>query len=260
MSNALHPKLPLSGVVIACNEADRITRCVASLVAVCDEVLVLDSGSSDDTIKLAQAAGARVEHQPWLGFAEQQNAVIARARHPWVLLLHADEWLREGASEALRELFAAANGPAPIESADIWQLRRTTHFLGKALRFGGWGDEKIMRLMRNDVRFLPSQIHERVDKAGKRSQLSAIRVDHDTARSYPEYYQKLQRYAELWAGQNRARGKQAAAWSPLVHAFGYIVKNILLRGGILDGVQGWRYHYCHLCYVYRKYQLLRSAK
>ena len=81
--------LPVSGVVIAKDEADRIGRCVASLAAVCAEVVVLDSGSSDDTAAVASAAGARVEQQPWLGFAAQKNAAISRAtRSGW------DDWQR----------------------------------------------------------------------------------------------------------------------------------------------------------------------
>ena len=115
-------KLPLSGVVIAKNEGDRIGRCVASLAAICSEVIVLDSGSSDDTVVLATAAGARVEQQPWLGFAAQKNAAIARASQPWVLLLDADEWLDADDLPKLRALFARGE----VERADVWRLPRCT--------------------------------------------------------------------------------------------------------------------------------------
>ena len=93
----MHEALPLSGVIIAKNEADRIGRCLASMRPVCAEMLVLDCGSDDDTVAVARAAGARVEHQDWLGFAGQKNEAISRATQPWLLLLDADEWLAEGA-------------------------------------------------------------------------------------------------------------------------------------------------------------------
>src|SRR5690606_11600340 len=122
-------RLPLSGVVIAKDEGDRIGRCVASLAALCSEVVVLDSGSADDTVAVAEAAGARVVQQPWLGFAAQKNAAILQATQPWVLLLDADEWLGDGAEAALRALFFDGG----VERADVWRLPRRTHYLGTAL-------------------------------------------------------------------------------------------------------------------------------
>ena len=82
--------LPLSGVVITKNEGDRIARCVASMIPLCSEVIVLDSGSTDDTISIAAQLGARVEQLEWQGFALQKNAAIAMSRERWVLLLDAD--------------------------------------------------------------------------------------------------------------------------------------------------------------------------
>src|SRR5690606_29127681 len=135
--------LPVSGVVIARDEGDRIGRCVASLAALCREVIVLDSGSRDDTVAVATAAGARVEQQDWLGFAAQKNAAIARATQPWVLLLDADEWLGADAAQRLRALFA----DGAVERADAWRLPRRTHYLGTALDHGGWGREWVERLL-----------------------------------------------------------------------------------------------------------------
>src|SRR5690242_14796119 len=97
MSTSAQRPLPLAGVVITRNEADRIARCVRSLAAVCAEVWVLDSGSTDATVEVARAAGADVRQQEWLGFAAQKNAAIALAAQPWVILLDADEWLADGA-------------------------------------------------------------------------------------------------------------------------------------------------------------------
>lgn len=249
--------LPLSGVVVAKNEADRIGRCLQSMRGVCREILVLDSGSDDDTVAIARAAGARVEHQDWLGFAAQKNAAIARASQPWVLLLDADEWLGAGAEPALRALFAPSpSGCARVESADAWQLLRRTHFLGRALRFGGWGREATERVFRRELRYLPLQVHEKLDLNGQRIARVQARIEHDTARSLDEYREKLARYALLFAQQKHAAGKRASVLSPWTHAAAYWLKNYVLRGGFLDGREGRVYHACHTRYVFDKYRHL----
>ena len=254
--NAPADKLPICGVVIAKNEGDRIGRCVASLAALCRDVLVLDSGSDDDTLANAVAAGARVEQQPWLGFAAQKNAAIARAAQPWVLLLDADEWLADDAAPVLRALFASGE----VERADAWRLPRRTRFLGTALDHGGWGREPVERLFRPDLRYLPAEVHEKLDLADRRVAAVPARIEHDTARSFDEYAATLQRYARLWARQRHATGRRAGALSAPLHAAAYWVKNFLLRGGFLDGEMARRYHALHARYVYDKYRLLRSSQ
>lgn len=249
--------LPLSGVVITQNEADRIGRCLASLLPVCRELIVLDSGSSDDTVAIARELGARVEHQDWLGFAAQKNAVVALASQPWVLLLDADEWLGANAGPALRALFAPSPwGHARVESADAWELLRRTHFLGRALQFGGRGREATERVFRRELRYLPLQVHEKLDLAGRRVARVEARIEHDTARSLDEYRDKLARYALLFAQQKHAAGKRASALSPWTHAAAYWLKNYVLRGGFLDGREGRTYHACHTRYVFDKYRHL----
>jgi (heptosyl)LPS beta-1,4-glucosyltransferase len=247
--------LPLSGVVIAKDEADRIGRCVASLAALCREVLVLDSGSTDATAAIARAAGARVEQQPWLGFAAQKNAAIARATQPWVLLLDADEWLAPEALPMLRAWFADGR----VEHADVWRLQRRTHFLGAPLNHGGWGREPVERLFRADLRYRPAQVHERLDLDGRRVGALPARIEHDTARSDAEYAAKLQRYAQLWAEQKRAEGRHAGALAAPLHAAAYWLRHMVVQGGFLDGATGRRYHALHARYVAQKYRLLRAA-
>jgi (heptosyl)LPS beta-1,4-glucosyltransferase len=246
--------LPLSGVVIAKNEAGRIGRCVASMASLCAEVWVLDSGSTDATASEAEAAGAQIRQQEWLGFAAQKNAAIALATRPWVLLLDADEWLGDGAETALRALFAQG----AVERADVWKLERRTHFLGTVLNHGGWGREAVERLFRNDLRYLPAQVHERLDLKGRRVERLAARIEHDTARSLTEYRGKLARYATLWAGQKHAEDRRAGALAAPLHASAYWLKNYLLRGGFLDGGSAPTYHACHARYVFDKYVALRA--
>lgn len=246
--------LPLSGVVVARNEADRIGRCIGSLAGVCAEVVVLDSGSDDDTVAVARAAGARVLHQDWLGFAAQKNAAIGQATRPWVLLLDADEWLEPAALDRLRALFSSGR----VESADVWRLLRRTHYLGHRLRAGSFAREPVERLFRARFRHAPRAVHEYLDTAGARVATSDVVMEHDTARSEQEYWRKLEGYARLWADEQRARGRRAWRGRGALAAAAYFVKNLLLRGGLVDGRGGWRFHRLHMRYAALKYRLLAS--
>lgn len=247
--------LPLSGVVITLNEADRIARCVASMRAVCDDVLVLDSGSTDDTVAIARGLGARVEHRDWDDFAHQKNAAIERARHPWVLLLDADEWLEPDAQHRLRRLFEGE-----LEQADCWLLLRRTHFLGHAMRAGSFAREPVHRLFRRQLRHGLVPVHEYLDVSGQRVRRSDVVLEHDTARSDAEYWAKLQGYARLWAQSRRTPGRAVRPWRGALSATTYLIKNLVLRGGAIDGRAGLRYHWLHARYAALKYRLLRAGR
>ena len=248
------PELPaLSGVVITKNEGDRIARCVASLLPICREVIVLDSGSSDDTVAIARGLGARVEHQDWLGFAAQKNAAIALATQPWVILLDADEWLQPSAQGAVHALFGGE-----IERADVWLLLRRTHFLGRAMRGGSFAREPVQRLFRAHLRHALVPVHEYLEVAGQRVQESQVWLEHDTARNEAEYWRKLQGYAQLWAREQATRGKRAWPGRGVLAAFAYLLKNLVVRGGVIDGVTGLRFHLLHARYVLAKYAQLRA--
>lgn len=244
--------LPLSGVVVAMNERDRIERCLESLLDVCAEVVLVDSGSTDGTVELARGLGVRVVHQDWLGFAAQKNLAIAQAVHPWVLLLDADEWLEPPARQELRRLFAHGG----VERADVWLLLRRTHFLGRAMQAGSFAREPVHRLFRQHHRHADVPVHENLEVDGSRVLRSAIRLEHDTARDADEYWRKLQRYARLSADAAARRGRRSWPGRGALAAVAYLAKNLLLRGGLVDGPRAWRFHLLHARYAALKYRLL----
>ena len=215
---------------------------------------MLDSGSTDATVAIARKLGARVEQQDWRGFAAQKNAAIAMAAQPWVLLLDADEWLQPSAQRRLRRLFAG-----PVEQADAWLLLRHTHFLGHPMRAGSFAREPVHRLFRRDLRHGARAVHEFLDVAGRRVRRSNIVLEHDTARSAGEYWRKLQRYARLWADEQRLRGRRVRHGRGELAAAAYLLKNLALRGGLIDGPRGWRFHWLHARYAKLKYDLLVAS-
>lgn len=246
------PLPSLTGVVITRDEEDRIARCVESMVGLCRDVLVLDSGSTDATVAVARAAGARVEHQDWLGFSAQKNAAIARAQTPWVLLLDADEWLAPGGVVAIRALFEQGRA----EAADVWRLPRQTLFLGRKLRFGGRRSEPIERLFRQDLRHAAVDVHEWLEHRGRRVAALDAPILHDTARSVAHYRAKLDGYARLQAQRKFGEGRRAGRATGYLHAAFYVAKDYVVRGGFLDGAAGWHYHRCQARYVLDKYRYL----
>jgi (heptosyl)LPS beta-1,4-glucosyltransferase len=246
--------LPLTGVIITKNEEDRIARCVRSLLPLCHEVIVLDSGSSDATVAIARAEGAIVEHQDWLGYAAQKNAAIARASQSWVILLDADEWLEPAAQQSLRDLFISGQ----YQQADVWLLMRRVHFLGHRMRAGSYAREPVERLFRAHFRHAIRKVHEYLDTTGGKVLPSEIRLEHDTARDADGYWSKLQHYAKLWADEQFERGRHSFPGRGWLAMWAYLLKNLVLRGGMIDGASGWRFHLLHARYAKLKYVLLQD--
>jgi (heptosyl)LPS beta-1,4-glucosyltransferase len=218
--------------------------------AVCSEVIVLDSGSTDDTVQIA-AAAARAWKHGMAGLRAAEERGHRDGARAWVLLLDADEWLEAPAQREVRALFAGQ-----IEQSDVWLLLRRTHFLGHALRGGSFAREPVHRLFRSTLRHGLRAVHEYLDVQGRTVRTSRIVLEHDTARSAEEYWSKLQRYAALWAGEQRAKGRSTNALRGVFAATAYLLKNLVLRGGFVDGAAGLRFHWLHAKYSKLKYDLL----
>ena len=255
----------LSVAIIACNEAHRIARCLQS-VAFADQVVVLDSGSTDDTVAIARGLGADVEVTPdWLGFGPQKNRALARCRYRWVLSIDADEQVSDAlAAEILRVLREA---PAEATVAGYW-LRRSSRYCGQVIRHGLWGNDRVLRLFeRQRGRFTNARVHESLVCDGETRVLEGILV-HDSVDSPEDARSKARRYAFLGAEALRARGRGGSLQGG-VHAGWSFVRGYLLRAGFLDGRFGltlarlnaagtfWKYHWAALPEA--KWEQLRAS-
>ena len=255
----------LSVAIIACNEAHRIARCLQS-VAFADQVVVLDSGSTDDTVAIARGLGADVEVTPdWPGFGPQKNRALARCRYRWVLSIDADEQVSDAlAAEILRVLREA---PAEATVAGYW-LRRSSRYCGQVIRHGLWGNDRVLRLFeRQRGRFTDARVHESLVCDGETRVLEGILV-HDSVDSPEDARGKARRYAFLGAEALRARGRGGSLQGG-VHAGWSFVRGYLLRAGFLDGRFGltlarlnaagtfWKYHWAALPEA--KWEQLRAS-
>ena len=255
----------LSVAIIACNEAHRIARCLQS-VSFADQIVVLDSGSTDDTVAIARGLRADVEVTPdWPGFGPQKNRALARCRYRWVLSIDADEQVSDAlAAEILRVLREA---PAEATVAGYW-LRRSSRYCGQVIRHGLWGNDRVLRLFeRQRGRFTDARVHESLVCDGETRVLEGILV-HDSVDSPEDARSKARRYAFLGAEALRARGRGGALQGG-VHAGWSFVRGYLLRAGFLDGRFGltlarlnaagtfWKYHWAALPEA--KWEQLRAS-
>ena len=226
--------LPFSLCVITRDAAPQLADCLAS-VPFAGETVVVDSGSSDDTVEIARARGARVIDHGWPGFGAQKNFAVGQARHDWVLCLDADERLTPELAAAIRAALAAGDGPgAPA----AYTMARRNRFLGRWLAHGeGYPDWNLRLFDRRRARWTDDPVHEHVVADGPVARLAGDLL-HASAESLDAYLAKQNRYTTLQAEAMHARGERAGAavllLSPLARFFRFYV----LKLGFLDGIPG----------------------
>ena len=249
--------MKISFCLITLNEAENLARALQSCAGLADEIVVLDSGSTDDTEKIARNFGARFERQDWLGYVGQKNKVLSLATHDWVFSLDADEEL----SSALREeILSFKKFAAAPEAVSGYSMPRCVLFAGRWIRHGDWYPDRLVRLFRRDrAKFTGGQVHERLEISGGIAKLRGD-LNHYSFCGKVERRPRDDKYARLWAEDKLAAGKTAAALAPAAHAAFRWLRGYILRGGFLDGEQGWRIARICARETFLKYRLLRELQ
>ena len=221
---------PLSVVVITLNAERQLANCLAS-VAFADELLVVDSGSTDATLDIAKRHGARVLHQPWLGFGKQKNYAVTQARHRWVLCLDADERI----SEALRDSIRAALADPQFQA---YEMPRRNRFMGRWLRHGeGYPDRGVRLFDRERAQWSDDAVHEKVIVRGSTGRLAGD-ILHESEAGLADYLNKQNRYTTLAAEVLRRGHRRVGVARLLIGPVFRFIKFYFLRLGFLDGVPG----------------------
>lgn len=221
--------VPVTVVIAAHNEADQIAACIGSLTWAA-EVLVVENDSTDETVRRARAAGAHVFSNPFVSIGGQRNAAIARASHPWVLVVDADERGTPALARAVDECVRRDTGEA-------FRIGRRNWFLGREIRHSGWDRDRPVRLFRRHLRYDERPVHEHVITSRPPALLNEPLL-HQPYADLGEYFEKLGRYSRDWAAQNHAAGKRANILTLLVRPQLRFVSTLILRGGFRDGWQG----------------------
>lgn len=241
LRNVARPNLALpslTAVIITRNEADRIGTCLAALTF-CEAILVVDSGSSDETVALARAAGAKVVETDWPGFVAQKSRAFGMADTEWVLSVDADEVVDPKLATAIRDAIGATE-------FDGYELSRRNIWLGHALRGGFASPDRRLRLVRRTkARWAGRDPHDRLEVTGKVGQLSGELI-HNSYRSLGDHFARIDRYTRIDA----RRGTLVdLAFRPIWH----LVVALIPKRGLQDGVHGVFYALLGALYVALKW-------
>ncbi|MGC3874101.1 glycosyltransferase family 2 protein [Halomonas sp. GXIMD04776] len=222
----------ITGVVITLNEAANIEACLVSLARVCDELIVVDSGSTDATRQLAEQSGARVIEQPYLGDGPQKNVGPAQASHRWVLSLDADERLSKEAIQAIEQL--------DLEKCeyDSFAFRRRNHLGSRWIKTCGWYPDYCVRLFdRERTGFSDSRQHASVN-AAKAARLEAD-IEHYSFANLSELFTKASgRFSSRAAKIMYLKGKRASSLSPFLHGTNAFLRKYIFQRGFTSGLDG----------------------
>lgn len=237
----------LSACIITCNEADRIGPCIEAL-QFCDEIVVVDSHSGDDTRAIATRLGARVIERDWPGYRSQKQFATDAASHDWVLCVDADERV----TPALRaQIEALRRGGFAGERG--WSIPRRTDYFGRFLRHGNaWPDRQIRLYDRRAARWVGYEVHEKIAVTGRVGALAGA-LEHFAYRSFDEHLLKMDHYAALMAAELYRAGKRCGVLPAVFNPAWRLVRGLIIKGGVLDGWRGLMFHIVEAGYVRRKY-------
>jgi glycosyltransferase involved in cell wall biosynthesis len=244
-------RMKISATIVTLNEERHIARAIESLRCV-DEVLVVDSGSTDRTREIAARLGARVIEEPWRGFAAQKNFASERAANDWILSLDADEAVTE---ELEAEILALKkDGP----QFDGYSMPRLAQYLGRWILHGGWyPDRKIRLFHRRRAAWQGEYVHESVRVEGRVGEFGG-RLHHFTCDSLSAHMRTLDHYTTLAAQELRARNTEVPVRRLLVDPAWTFVRTYLIRRGFLDGPQGLAIAWMAALYTFLKYAKARK--
>ena len=221
----------LSAIVITKNEAANIGDCLDS-VAFCDERIVVDCGSSDETMAIAQNKGAQVVLHDWNGFGPQKNFALSLATGDWVLSLDADERVSPKLAEAIKTALAD-------EAVDAYEFPRLSSFCGRPMRHSGWYPDYVLRLFRRGkAKFTDVIVHERVICDGVVNKLSPPLIHHPVLK-LEDALSRADRYSTASAAALVKSGRRVSFVTGIGHGLAAFLRTYVLCAGFLDGAEGF---------------------
>jgi len=238
----------ISVAIITKNEEANIRGCLES-VRWADDIVVVDSGSTDRTLAICREFPARIFAEEWKGFARQKNSAIAKTQHEWVLSLDADERVTENLKEEILHTLEADSSP------DGFFIARKNFFLGKWIKYCGWYPDRNLRLFRKGRGlFEEREVHERILVQGPVGYLREP-LEHHTYRTLSDFILRLDRYSSLAAREMMREGRRFRRRDWFFRPPLTFLQMYLLRAGFLEGYWGFL-----LCTLYAFYTLIKYSK
>ena len=248
--------MKISATIVAFNEERNISRAIRSLQleGCADEIVVVDSGSTDQTREIAASLGARVVEEPWRGYAAQKNFAASIAANDWILSIDADEEL----TPALASEMAALKSLADRSEISGWTMPRLAQYLGRWIRHSGWYPDRKLRLYRRDRGSWKGEyVHESVEVSGRIGQFQGDLL-HYTCDSLDQHVRTLDRYTTLAAQALTASGKPAPFRRLVVDPPWTFFRSYFLQKGFLDGGHGFVIAIMASYYTFVKYAKARG--
>lgn len=224
----------VSAILIVKNEAAFVRQCLESLSWV-DEIIILDSGSTDNTIDICREFTDQVFSTDWPGFGPQKNRALEKARYEWVFSIDADEWVTPELQAEILQVISQPN-----MQSDAFSIPRRNQYLGQWLYHGDAGRDRVTRLFRREkAKFSNLIVHEAIEvDRNKIGQLKNY-LCHNSYRSVEEVLERMNRYSTLSAEIRRKNGKQSSIRKAITHAMWAFFKTYFLRMGFRDGKMGF---------------------
>lgn len=227
--------IKISGVVITHNEEHNITRCIRSLQAVADEILIVDSFSNDSTVEIAESMGARVIKHPFTGYGEQKNFAQEQANYDWILNIDADEEITPELAQSILGVKEKANHPA-------YKLNILTNYSGTWIRHSGWYPSYKLRLWdRKQGHMVENAVHERWALNTSHVNVPKLNGDllHYSYSSISDHISRIETYTELGARFAAENGKSYSLFQIWFSPKWIFFNQYFLRGGFRDGYYGF---------------------
>jgi len=245
-------KISLSVAIITLNEEDRLPACLESLTFA-DEVIVVDSGSTDRTVEIARSAGCKVYEEAWKGFGPQKQSAVDKCNHEWVLIIDADERVPE---ETRAEIISVLNRP----DADGYSFPRKNIYNGKWIRSCGWWPDRVVRLFRKEQgKVKEAQVHEAVIVSGTTRPLDKPLI-HYPVRNLEHVISKINNYSSLGASMLFEKGHTATSFRAFFRGAAAFLKYYILKRGMFDGYEGFVLSFSHGINTCFKYLKLREKR
>ena len=238
------PKLTVS--ILTKNEEERLPAALAS-VSWADEIVVTDSGSTDRTVEIAEAAGARVLFREFDDYSAQHNWVFERIENPWIMVLDADEVVDEELARSIRDTLASE------PKYEVYQVVRDSFVLGRRMRSTSWSHERLPRLFKKGALVYSGLVHQTPEYGDRQVGLLKGRLLHYTYRDLEQYFLKFQQFTSLWAKDQHAKGRRVSLPLCAANSLWRFFHNYFIRRDILDGRYGFIMSVLAMAYNFVKY-------
>lgn len=247
----------ISACIISFNEEKKIEDCLKSLVNIADEIIIVDSNSTDNTINIAKEYTDKIILQDFLGFIEQKNFTIEQASHDWILSLDCDERLSPELQKAITRI------KDTVENADAYKMPRKTFYIYRWLNHCWYPDLKIRLFNKNTAYWGGTNPHDHIVTPGKNIKILDGDIYHYSFDSISDHLKTIDKFTEIGAAELVKKNKSFNALSPLTHATWTFIKLYFIKLGFLDGFAGLVVSvlsYMHVFVKYSKALIMRKQR